>query len=133
MHIRDDGLVAFTVADFSQTTPWPNGVVLFDGISWEVFSYGTHPLPHYQLGDVEFDADGNLWVSTVSEGVTKIILDEPAVLGDLTGDGTVGPADLAQLLASWGACPPKGGCPADLNHDGAVGPADLAQLLAGWG
>jgi hypothetical protein len=46
------------------------------------------------------------------------------------GDGVVGPADLAALLASWGACPD---CPADFNGDNLVGPADLAQLLAGWG
>jgi hypothetical protein len=49
---------------------------------------------------------------------------------DLSHDGTVGPLDLAQLLASWGPCPR---CAADMNHDDAVGPADLAALLAGWG
>jgi hypothetical protein len=49
---------------------------------------------------------------------------------DLTGDGTVGPADLAQLLGQWGPC---AACDADLNDDGAVGPADLAALLANWG
>lgn len=49
---------------------------------------------------------------------------------DLNGDGGVGPADLAQLLASWGPCP---GCPMDFNDDGEVGPFDLAQLLAAWG
>jgi hypothetical protein len=52
------------------------------------------------------------------------------VYADLTGDGVVGPADLAQLLATWGPC---SGCPADLNLDGSVGPADLAALLANWG
>jgi probable HAF family extracellular repeat protein len=55
---------------------------------------------------------------------------QPPVVGDLTGDGVVGPADLAALLASWGNC---GTCPADLSGDGIVGPADLAQLLANWG
>ena len=58
------------------------------------------------------------------------------VPGDLTGDGIVGPADLAELLAQWGACPPKGMCTADLappsEGDGVVGPADLAELLANW-
>lgn len=49
---------------------------------------------------------------------------------DLTGDGTVGPADLATLLAAWG---PNAGHPADFNFDGTVGAADLAQLLAAWG
>lgn len=49
---------------------------------------------------------------------------------DLNGDGMVGPADLASLLAAWG---PNPGHPADFNFDGIVGPADLAQLLAAWG
>ncbi|MCA9291158.1 MAG: hypothetical protein KDA25_08515, partial [Phycisphaerales bacterium] len=53
----------------------------------------------------------------------------PALPGDLTGDGIVNAADLAQLLASWGAC---AGCPADLDGDGVVGPSDLAFLLSNW-
>jgi hypothetical protein len=53
---------------------------------------------------------------------------------DFDGDGDVDPADLATLLAGWGACggPPKP-CPADLDFSGDVGPADLAALLAVWG
>jgi hypothetical protein len=54
----------------------------------------------------------------------------PPCPADFNHDAAVGPADLAQLLATWGSCST---CPADLNHDGAVGPADLAQLLATWG
>ncbi|MCA9290064.1 MAG: hypothetical protein KDA25_02985 [Phycisphaerales bacterium] len=49
---------------------------------------------------------------------------------DFDCDGTVGPADLASLLANWGAC---ADCPEDLDGDGVVGPADLAMLLANWG
>ena len=49
---------------------------------------------------------------------------------DLTGDGVVDAADLAQLLADWGACP---GCAADYTADGIVSAADLAELLANWG
>jgi DNA-binding beta-propeller fold protein YncE len=57
------------------------------------------------------------------------------------GDFTVGPGDLAELLAQWGDCPPPslqgGACPADIappkSPDGVVGPADLAELLAHWG
>jgi hypothetical protein len=52
--------------------------------------------------------------------------------GDLTGDGVVGPADLAALLAQWGACDECDSCSGDLSGDCAVGPADLAQLLASW-
>jgi hypothetical protein len=51
-------------------------------------------------------------------------------LGDLTDDGNVNAADLAELLASWGPC---SSCDADLNVDGDVGPMDLAILLASWG
>jgi hypothetical protein len=46
------------------------------------------------------------------------------------GDGIIGPADLAELLASWGQCP---GCPADFDQTDAVGPPDLAAILAAWG
>ncbi|MCH7996081.1 MAG: hypothetical protein IIB57_16770 [Planctomycetes bacterium] len=49
---------------------------------------------------------------------------------DLDGDGAVGPADLAELLGSWGPCPD---CPADLDGNGQVGPFDLALLLGNWG
>ena len=49
---------------------------------------------------------------------------------DLTGDGVVDAADLAQLLADWGAC---SGCAADYTADGIVSAADLAELLANWG
>ncbi|MCA9289584.1 MAG: hypothetical protein KDA25_00555, partial [Phycisphaerales bacterium] len=60
-----------------------------------------------------------------------LVYDEPFTNPpDFDGDGTVGPADLAVLLAAWGRCD---GCPEDLDGDGAVGPADLAILLAKWG
>jgi hypothetical protein len=49
---------------------------------------------------------------------------------DFDGDGTVGPADLAELLGSWGPCE---GCPVDLDGNGQVGPFDLALLLGNWG
>lgn len=51
-----------------------------------------------------------------------------ACTGDLDGDGSVGPADLAVLLAAWG-----GSGAADLNGSGSVEAADLAILLAAWG
>jgi hypothetical protein len=51
---------------------------------------------------------------------------------DFDDDGSVGPPDLAQLLATWGKCPPDDACLTDLTGDGTVGPPDLAQLLANW-
>ncbi len=130
--VRSDGLVGFTSADFSQPVIWPNGVVLFDGTNWEVYSYGETPLSHYQITDVEFDIDGDLWVSTVSEGVVEIVLhEEPTtLLGDLNSDSVVDGADLGLLLSSWGDCPRS--CSADLNGDGLVNGADLGLLLGSW-
>lgn len=48
---------------------------------------------------------------------------------DIDGDGFVGAADLANLLAAWGMC---AGCGADIDGDGMVGPTDLARLLGAW-
>ena len=53
-------------------------------------------------------------------------------LGDLSGDGMVGGADLGVLLALWGTCNSPD-CPADLNGDGTINGADLGLLLALWG
>jgi len=50
---------------------------------------------------------------------------------DITDDGQINGADLAQLLADWGQCP--GPCASDINGDGQIDGADLAQLLADWG
>jgi ligand-binding sensor domain-containing protein len=134
--VRADGLLAAAVAEFGAVTPFPNGVALFDGTNWQVYSYGDYPLPHYQLGDVEFDADGDVWVSTISEGVTEIVLHESRpikVPGELSGDGVVDGADLGILLSAWGECIPGEPCTADLSGDGIVDGVDLGTLLANWG
>lgn len=51
-------------------------------------------------------------------------------VGDLTGNGEVGVADMLQLLAAWGACAE---CDEDLNGSGTVDVADLLILLSNWG
>lgn len=50
-------------------------------------------------------------------------------VGDVDGDGAVGPADLAALLSAWGPC---AGCNADLDGDGFVDALDLAAILDAW-
>ncbi len=56
-----------------------------------------------------------------------------AVVGDLTGDGVVGPDDLLLLLGDWGVCADCENCSADLDADCAVGGGDLVILLGNWG
>ena len=55
---------------------------------------------------------------------------ESNCVADLTGDGQVDAADLADLLVVWGVC---GDCSADFDGDGKVDAADLADLLVAWG
>ena len=56
----------------------------------------------------------------------------PDKVGDLDGDGVVGPLDLAILLEAWGPCG-LGKCHADLDHDATVGVTDLLIMLSNWG
>ncbi len=137
--VRGDGTLGLSAHEFGSVTPFPNGVAIIQGDiniaeNWTIYQYGTSPLPHYQLGDVEFDADGHLWVSAISEGVVKIQVppaDVPA--GDLNSDGLVNVADLLQLLSAWGACANCDICEADLNDDCTVGVDDLLIALNNWG
>lgn len=58
-------------------------------------------------------------------------------LGDLDGDGVVGPQDIAALLNDWGPVPidqsfdPRA-VDADLDGNGEVGAPDIAILLSSW-
>ena len=73
--------------------------------------------------------DGTLTVGCVAQQPCPADI---APVGAL--DGIVGPADLGQMLASWGPCLTP--CPADIAPPGGnstVGPADLAEMLANWG
>ena len=88
-----------------------------------------------ELSGVAFDSlvlfnNGPGPFGTVRVALDNIILQENTCPTDLTGDGVVGPQDLAQLLGNWG---PNPGHPADFDGDGLIGPADLAQLLGTWG
>ena len=66
----------------------------------------------------------------VSDDDDVIIIDPP-VLGDLTGDGLVDVLDLLVVIADWGSCP--GECSAaDLNGDGVVDVLDLLIILQEW-
>ena len=68
--------------------------------------------------------------ATLGIGIVQPVI--TSAVGDLNCDDVTGPDDLAQLLATWGACEPFAACPADFDNDGTVGPRDLANLLAAW-
>ena len=68
-----------------------------------------------------FSLAGGFWAASTTE---------LPCIADLTGDSSVGPSDLANLLAAWGTNP---GGPPDFNVSGNVGPDDLGTLLASWG
>lgn len=53
---------------------------------------------------------------------------EPALWGDINGDGIVNGADLALVLGAWGTSDTA----TDLNDDGTVNGADLALVLGAW-
>ena len=54
-------------------------------------------------------------------------------MADITGDGAVDGADLAQLLGGWGPNDDPVESLGDFDGDGLINGADLAQLLGMWG
>ena len=68
-----DGLIA--IAN-NQPSVWPytGGVSTFDGTTWRHYTPNNSPLTHWQVVAVEFDANGNLWASPLSEGVVQIMI-----------------------------------------------------------
>ncbi len=99
----------------------------------------SEPSAHFGIGSATIideirvvwpDGDQSVRTSVAPNQTLTIVKGPPA---DLNSDGTVGSADLALLLGSWGPCSaPPTGCPGDLDGDGAVGSADLALLLGSW-
>ena len=68
-----DGLIA--VANYQGSVfPYTGGVSTFDGAAWTHYTPDNSPLPHWQVVAVEFDANGNLWASPMSQGVVQIML-----------------------------------------------------------
>jgi len=55
--------------------------------------------------------------------------EDPAIPGDVNGDGMVNVTDLLAIMDAWGSCD---GCPADLNDDGLVNVTDLLIVIGNW-
>jgi len=129
-----DGLVAVATSEQLQS-PYDGGVAIFDGESWTAFDYGSSFLPHYAVGDLQFDADGHLWIGVLNYGTVQVLIGGEPTPGDLDGDGDVDLADLAVMLAAFGACSgePNFVAAADIDGSGCVELVDLSALLAHYG
>lgn len=79
--------------------------------------------------------NGRNWTASTTIHGTPGSDASQAVVGDVTGDGFVGAADLDALLMLWGDAAASGpeADAADLDGSGAVGGGDLAILLANFG
>lgn len=82
---------------------------------------------------LEFVADVGGTGSDVPELFVSDAHTEPTCPGDLNGDGVVDIADLAILLANFGAQDGVSAAEGDLDGDGDVDVTDLAMLLANFG
>ena len=77
-------------------------------------------------------ATTSIGLGWVDNATTHQITIMPALYGDATLDGVVGPADLSKLLTNYG----KSGMTwsqGDFTYDGIIGPADLSKLLTNYG
>jgi ligand-binding sensor domain-containing protein len=73
-----DGTMALSSHLFQSTTPFPSGVAVISGspdvaANWRIYRYGQDPVAHYQLGAVQYDRAGNLWISATSLGCSVLM------------------------------------------------------------
>ena len=126
-----DGLLAVT-SQQPETYPYTGGLSVFDDAAWTHWTPQNSPLTHWQCSAPQFDAEGHLWVSTMSEGVVQVLIGTPAP-GDLDGDGDVDVEDWT-LFAECMTGPDgdiHAGCePADVSTDGDVDLDDFAEWQA---
>ena len=123
-----------TPADCELTVSWPSYLISCDcGGPW-IGEFTAIPLdPGDELIIMVVPVLGALPAlpgSDVNDALVFQFVPPSECEGDLTGDGLVGPADLAILLSAWG---PNAGHPADFDGNGVVNAADLAALLSAWG
>ena len=94
------------------------------------YNNGTNSFQSGQIYDTAATSSIGLgWVDNTTAHQITIM---PALYGDATLDGVVGPADLSKLLTNYG----KTGMTwsqGDFTYDGTIGPADLSKLLTNYG
>jgi hypothetical protein len=96
-----DGLLA--VASIQPSVyPYTGGVSTFDGNNWAHYTPQNSPLPHWQVVAVEFDINGNLWASPLSNGVVQIMIgNNRHAPFDFDADGKTDISIFRPSLAQW--------------------------------
>lgn len=89
----------------------------------------------YEFGDFLFMGDDTGSAESRAEiGVVRLgPALPPACAGDADGDGMVGLADLAALIAWWSMSVPPAPGAIDLDGSGAIGLGDVAVVISNWG
>jgi hypothetical protein len=71
------------------------------------------------------------------ERAVVLIPIQPAIPGDITGDGAVDIMDLLAVINAWGECPQSGSCGADIapapDGNQQVNVDDLIMVIGNWG
>jgi WD40 repeat protein len=81
------------------------------------------------VNDFDFDRTAYVWAVASGSGMVEAFEPGNSCISDLDGDGIVGGADLAALLAAWG----ESNSSADQDGDGQVNGFDLAIIVGHWG
>jgi hypothetical protein len=97
--VRVDGLIGLSVVDFNA---YDSAAVVINGDPaipehWSTYGYGQSPLPHWQLSEVGFDREGDLWISALSEGAAVLHWCTPA--GTLQMSRSAYPCEATVLLS----------------------------------
>ena len=94
------------------------------------YNNGTNSFQTGQIHDSA--ATGSIGLGWVDNASTHQVTIMPALYGDCTLDGVVGPADLSRLLTNYGQSG-MNWSQGDFTYDGTIGPADLSKLLTNYG
>lgn len=128
-----DGLVA--VSTTQQTNPpYDGGVALFDGQSWTRYDFGEGFLPHYGVGDLQFDANGHLWIGVLNFGAVQVYTGDgqpQPLIGDIDADGDVDLEDKTLFVAvlTGTSANPDAAARCDLNEDGLADGGDVQPFV----